>query len=69
MQDAPLIVRMDKRIPITAQDVVNTKSKQELKQIIRNMVKNLGRSIVDFICESRKQAKIETTGQLVDIIK
>lgn len=70
MQDAPLDMRMDKRIPITAQDVVNTKSKQELKQIIREYGEEswAGR-IADFICESRKQAKIETTGQLVDIIK
>ncbi|MGB3978494.1 MAG: 16S rRNA (cytosine(1402)-N(4))-methyltransferase RsmH [Tepidanaerobacteraceae bacterium] len=70
MQDAVLDMRMDKRNPLTAKDVVNEMSREELKRIIREYGEEpwAGR-IADFICERRKQQKIITTGQLVDIIK
>lgn len=68
--DAMLDMRMDRRRNLTAKDVVNKMSKEELKRIIREYGEEpwAGR-IADFICERRKQHEITTTGELVQIIK
>jgi len=70
MHDADLDMRMDRRNPLSARDVVNETPREELKRIIREYGEELwaGR-IADFICERRKQQRITTTGQLVQIIK
>lgn len=70
MQDAPLDMRMDERDCLTAKDVVNTYSSEELFRIISSYGEERWASrIVSFIIEERKKASIETTFQLVDIIK
>jgi 16S rRNA (cytosine1402-N4)-methyltransferase len=70
MQDAPLDMRMDRRKTLSAKDVVNNTSKNELKQILREYGEEswAGR-IADFICEARRRQEITTTGELVKIIK
>lgn len=70
MGDAPLDMRMDRTSGKTAYDVVNFMSRDELKKIIKEYGEELwaGR-IANFICNRRKDKKIKTTGELVDIIK
>ena len=70
MQDAPLDMRMSRDDLLTAADVVNGYSKEELTQIIREYGEErwAGR-IAEFIVKARKEKEIETTWQLVDIIK
>ncbi len=70
MQDAPLDMRMDRDDAMTAADVVNGYTKEQLTEIIRNYGEERWASrIADFIVSARKDKKIETTWQLVDIIK
>lgn len=70
MHDAPLDMRMDSRDNLSAKDVVNSYSKEELFRIISSYGEERWASrIVDFIIERRNQKRIETTFELVDIIK
>ncbi|MGN0532154.1 MAG: 16S rRNA (cytosine(1402)-N(4))-methyltransferase RsmH [Eubacterium sp.] len=68
-KDAPLDMRMSKS-GISACDVVNTYSQEELADILwrygeEKFSRRIAKNIVDF----RHDKPIETTGQLVDIIK
>ncbi|EAX46444.1 S-adenosyl-methyltransferase MraW [Thermosinus carboxydivorans Nor1] len=70
MQDAPLDMRMDPSAPISAYDVVNTYSEDDLTRIIRDYgEERWARRIAQFIVQARMTAPICTTGQLTDIIK
>ena len=70
MQEAPLDMRMSQNDDFTAYDVVNTYDADELKNIIFKYGEERWASrIADFIVKARKDKPIETTGQLVDIIK
>jgi len=70
MQDAPLDMRMNQSDSFTASDVVNGYSRQQLADIIKNYGEERWASrIAEFIVKARKNKKIETTWQLVDIIK
>lgn len=70
MQDAPLDMRMNQDDKFTAYDVVNTYSKEELTEIIRKYgEEKWAARIADFIVKFRKKESIESTSQLVDIIK
>ncbi len=70
MQDAPLDMRMNPADPLSAADVVNTYSKEELEHIIYTYgEERWAKRIVDFIIEARVLKPIKTTGELVDIIK
>lgn len=70
MKDAPLDMRMDSDNPLTAFRVVNTYDKDNLKKIFYEYGEEKWSSrIADFIVEKRQISPIETTGQLVDIIK
>ena len=70
MQDAPLDMRMDQDQSFSAADVVNTYSEKELAEIIKKYGEERWASrISKFIIGARKEGPIETTGQLVDIIK
>ncbi|HHW02998.1 MAG TPA: 16S rRNA (cytosine(1402)-N(4))-methyltransferase RsmH [Thermoanaerobacterales bacterium] len=70
MKDAPLDMRMDRRSALTAEQVVNEMDRESLKKIFQEYGEETwaGR-IAEFICERRKRGRIETTGQLVEIIK
>ena len=70
MHDAPLDMRMDNRDTLTARDVVNTYSSEDLFRIISTYGEERWASrIVNFIIEQRQKKEIETTFELVDIIK
>lgn len=70
MQDAPLDMRMNRDDDFSAYDVVNSYDKEQLTTIIRKYGEEKWASrISDFIVKKRKNGNIETTGQLVDIIK
>lgn len=69
-QDAPLDMRMDLNQPIDAKTIVNTYSAEELTKIIKMYGEERWASrISDFIVRERKRAPLETTGELVDLIK
>lgn len=70
MHDGRLDMRMDQRNPLTAHDVVNRYSEDELEAVIRKYgEERWSRRIAQFIVEARKQKPIETTMELVRIIK
>lgn len=70
MGDAILDMRMDKSQTITAKDIINKYSEEELARIIFEYgEERYSRKIAKKIVEQRKSKKIETTGELVDIIK
>lgn len=68
--DAPLDMRMDTAATQTAALLVNTASTEELTRIISDFgEERWAKRIAQFIAEERKKEPIETTGQLVEIIK
>ena len=70
MHDAPLDMRMNRDEVFTAYDVVNDYSEEKLADIIsRYGEERWAKRIAKFICEARNDGPVETTGQLVDIIK
>ena len=70
MQDAPLDMRMDQRQDRTAADLVNEASEQELYRILRDYgEEKFARNIAKHIAERRKTHRIETTGELVEIVR
>lgn len=70
MKPAPLDMRMNAEDSFSAYDVVNTYSKNELKDIIKKYGEEKWASrIADFIVRAREESPIETTDVLVDIIK
>lgn len=63
-------MRMDKTQKLTAKEIVNTYSEEELANIIYEYgEERFSRKIAKNICEYRKQKEIETTKQLVEIIE
>jgi len=68
--DSRLDMRMDRRDDFTAEDIVNKYSEKELADIIfKYGEEKWAKRIASFIVEERKKAPIETTFQLVEIIK
>ena len=70
MHDAPLDMRMDRTAPLTARDIVNDWPCEELRRILCDFgEERYAPAIARRIVQARQQAPIETTLQLVDIIK
>lgn len=70
MHDAPLDMRMDQSAPLTAYTVVNEWSQEELRRILRQYgEERYAAQIASAIVRARESAPIETTVQLVDIIR
>ncbi|ABR49037.1 S-adenosyl-methyltransferase MraW [Alkaliphilus metalliredigens QYMF] len=70
MQDAPLDMRMDRRSGFSARDIVNDYSEKELERIIKEYGEDRwARRIAQFIVQERELAPIETTHQMVEVIK
>ena len=70
LQDAPLDMRMDRSAALTAKDVVNGWSREELKRILWQYgEERYAGPIAAAIVRERGQAPIETTGQLAEIIR
>ncbi|GEK32650.1 16S rRNA (cytosine(1402)-N(4))-methyltransferase RsmH [Kurthia sibirica] len=69
-QDAPLDMRMDTSAPLTAFEVVNDWGYSDLIRIFyRYGEEKFSKQIARKIEEAREKAPIETTGQLVELIK
>lgn len=69
-EDTVLDMRMDDRQEMTAKDIVNGYSEGDLFRIIRDYGEDkFAQNIAKHIVEARKKAPIETTGELVEIIK
>lgn len=70
MHDAPLDMRMDKAGKFSAYDVVNEYDEEKLNYIFKTYgEERWSKRIAQFIVEYRRENPIETTGQLVDIIR
>ena len=69
-EDAPLDMRMDREQSVTAKDIVNEYPESELFRIIKEYgEERFARSIARNICRQRKEKPIETTLELVDLIR
>ena len=70
MKDAPLDMRMDTGSSLTARDIVNTYSRDELKRIIRlYSEEKWADKIATIIVETREKTPINTTFELVNVIE
>ena len=68
--DAPLDMRMDQRAELSAYDVVNGYSEEQLVRILRDYgEERFARNIARNICTARQEEPIRTTGELTEIIK
>lgn len=68
--DTPLDMRMNQDSEISAYDIVNTYPEEKLSKIIYDYGEERNaRKIARYIVEERKNKKIETTGELVSIIR
>lgn len=70
MKDAPLDMRMNRDREFSAYDVVNSYSMEDLWRIIRDYgEEKFAKRVAEFIVNRREEKPIETTLELVDIIK
>ena len=70
MADAPLDMRMNNQDALTAEDVVNTWSQEELKRILYTYgEERYAPQIAAAICRVRQERPIRTTLELVDVIR
>lgn len=69
-EDAPLDMRMDREQELTAASVVNDYSQSELCRVIRDYgEERFAANIARHIAAARDKKRIETTGELIEIIK
>ncbi|MBU3190553.1 16S rRNA (cytosine(1402)-N(4))-methyltransferase RsmH [Clostridium bowmanii] len=69
MRDAKLDMRMDRTQSLSAFEVVNSYSEQELGDILRNYgEEKFSKRIANFIVDRRAEKSIDTTLQLVNVI-
>ena len=67
---APLDMRMDQRQKMTARDIVNSYSEAELYRVIRDYGEDkFAKNIAKHIVAEREKGRVETTGQLNEIIR
>ena len=70
MHDAPLDMRMNQDASYNAYEVVNTMSEDDLYQIIKEYgEERWAKRIANFIVKERSEKPIETTYELVEVIK
>lgn len=70
MQDAPLDMRMNSRQELSAFQIVNRYSQDQLERVIWEYgEERWAKRIAQFICKTRMNNSIQTTGQLVEVIK
>ena len=70
MHDAQLDMRMSQDNPRSAYDIVNGYTKEELTRIFYEYgEENWSKRIAEFITERRQEKPLETTGELVDVIR
>jgi 16S rRNA (cytosine1402-N4)-methyltransferase len=69
MKDAPLDMRMNRESSLSAYEVVNTYSEEELYRIIKEYgEERFAKRIAQFIVERRAKKPLETTFELVNLI-
>lgn len=69
-EDAALDMRMDRRNPKTAKDIINGYSEMELFRIIRDYGEdNFAKNIAKHIVRMRNEKPLETTFELIEAIK
>lgn len=69
-EDASLDMRMDQRQGITAKDIVNEYSEMQLYRIFRDYgEERFAKNIAKHIVNARKEKALETTGELIHVIK
>lgn len=69
-EDAPLDMRMDRRMTRTAEDIVNDYTETELFRVIRDYGEdNFAKNIAKHICIEREKQRITTTGRLAQIVR
>lgn len=69
-EDVPLDMRMDRRGSRTAKDIVNTYTENELYRVLRDYgEEKFAKKIARNICTARMDKPIETTGELIELIK
>jgi len=70
LEEAPLDMRMNQKSGLNAKELVNTWPEEEIARIIREYgEEKWAVRIAKFICNTREHTEINTTKQLVDIIK
>lgn len=70
MGDAKLDMRMDKTQTLTAEEIVNEYSEENLAKIIYDYgEERFAKVIARNICKEREKERIETTGKLAEIVK
>ncbi|MCQ2500446.1 MAG: 16S rRNA (cytosine(1402)-N(4))-methyltransferase RsmH [Lachnospiraceae bacterium] len=69
-EDAPLDMRMDRTQERTAYEIVNTYDEDRLYRVIRDYgEEKFAKNIAKHICRARAEKQIETTGELIELIK
>ena len=69
MSDGPLDMRMDKETSLTAADIVNGSSREEIEQIIRDYgEERQARNIANAIVKARTRVSLTSTGSLADTV-
>ena len=69
-EDVPLDMRMDRRGSRTAKDIVNTYTENELYRVLRDYgEEKFAKKSARNICTARMDKPIETTGELIELIK
>jgi len=69
-KNAPLDMRMDRTSPVNAEIIVNEYTEDQIKGIIRDYGEEKWASrIASFIVKARRERRITSTAELVDIIK
>ncbi len=69
-EDAPLDMRMDQRQTLSAREVVNEYGEMELYHILRDYgEERFAKNIAKHIVSARKEKTLETTGELIHVIK
>lgn len=68
--DAPLDMRMNQKAKLTAQDVLQNYTEEQLASVffLYGEMKN-SRKLASVIAKKRKEQEIQTTGQLADLLK
>ena len=70
LKDEPLDMRYDDKSYLTAQEIVNSQSRQEIENILKEYgEERFAEKIAKIIIEARKRTIIKTSGQLAEIIK
>lgn len=68
--DAPLDMRMDQSAQLSAADIINTWSEQEIARVLFQYgEEKFSRRIARKIVERREERPVETTGELAELIK